>query len=203
MLCHRPRAEMRPDTCCGSGTVSDYRAVLDAADRHFDEVARTQPEQLACGRGCAFCCYGLFEIGKGDVDVIADGLRSMPPAKRSRIIARAQKIWEETQHPDIREISAEKKEEFFDRTEGVPCPALTSSGECSMYAHRPIVCRTFGLPIREGAEYIGDICELNFVEAPQEAKEAAAWDLQNEDPAGPEEQYTIPEAILIAARLLG
>ena len=33
-------------------------------------------------------------------------------------------------------------------------------------------------------------------------KTAAAWDLQWEDELGPEDEFTIPEAIVLAARML-
>ena len=162
--------------------MNKYEEILALADVHFQTVAGEQPQNLQCGVGCSFCCHGLFEIGRADAEVIADGLRSMPAARRARIIARAEKIAAETAHPNIREITPEEKEAFFDRTDGVPCPALNRLGECTMYAHRPIVCRTFGLPIREGSDYIGDICELNFTTASQEEKERAVWDILAENP---------------------
>ena len=180
-----------------------YKRVLLDADAFFGRVMAEQPENLQCGRGCSLCCYGLFEIGSGDVPVIAEGLARLPPSRRQKIIRRAQAILESTAHPDLRDCSPEEKEAFFDRTSGVACPALSEAGECEMYEFRPLVCRTFGLPLREGERYVGDICELNFTEASQEQKVAAAWDLLAEDVLGPEDEYTIPEAIVLASRLLG
>jgi len=180
-----------------------YRDVLGKADRFFDEVMRAQPRNLQCGRGCSLCCYGLFEIGSGDVPVIAEGLAALHPARRGRIIRRAREIVASTQHPNLRECAPEEKEAFFDRTSDLACPNLNESGECMIYDSRPLVCRTFGLPLRDAERYIGDICELNFTGAEQEEKEAAAWDLQWEDELGPEDEYTIPEAIVLAARLRG
>ena len=72
-----------------------------------------------------------------------------------------------------------------------------------IYDSRPLVCRTFGLPLREGDRYIGDICDLNFNEANDEVKHESAWDLRWEDVIGPEDEYTVPEAIVFAARLRG
>lgn len=160
------------------------------------------PQHLQCGKGCSFCCYGLFEIGSGDVAVIADAVRALPPARRKALIDRAARIVEQTKHPNIREVSADEKEEFFDRTSSIACPALSREGACTIYENRPIVCRTFGLPIRDDDEYIGDICDLNFAGATEEERFDAAWDLQLEDPVSPEDQFTIPEAILLAARTL-
>lgn len=180
-----------------------YQSILDRADEFFRSVAASQPENLQCGRGCSLCCYGLFEIGSGDVPILAEGLSKLHPSRRRMIIRRALAIVAESRHPNLRECSPLEKEAFFDRTSSVACPNLDESGACMVYEARPLVCRTFGLPLRNADHYLGDVCELNFTSAPQEAKERAAWDLQWEDELGPEDEYTIPEAIVLAARLRG
>lgn len=179
-----------------------YRDVLDDADRHFSETIQAQPEQMQCGKGCSSCCYGLFEVSSSDVALLVDALEALPTQQQSALIERALKIVESSQHPNIREIDEDEKDAFFDRTSATPCPALSSEGACQIYENRPLVCRTFGLPIRDGSTYIGDICDLNFKSATKPSLFKAAWDLQNEDPVSPDDQYTIPEAILIAARML-
>ena len=181
----------------------NYRAILDRADAFFATVVESQPQSLQCGRGCSLCCYGLFEIGSGDVPVIAEGLAKLHPARRKKIIRKAQEIIASSNHPNLRECDPVDKEAFFERTASVACPNLSDSGECQIYESRPLVCRTFGLPLRNGEEYIGDICELNFTEASEDQKQAAAWDLQGEDELGPEDEFTIPEAIVLAARMRG
>ncbi|HEY4641005.1 MAG TPA: YkgJ family cysteine cluster protein [Thermoanaerobaculia bacterium] len=178
-----------------------YKRILSRADEFFDSVMQSQPQSLQCGRGCSLCCYGLFEIGAADVAVIADGLSKLNPARRDMIIRRAVDIVASSRHPNLRECSPIEKDEFFERTASTPCPNLDDSGLCMIYEHRPLVCRTFGLPLRDGARYIGDVCELNFEEATIDEKESAAWDLQWEDALGPEDEYTIPEAIILAARM--
>lgn len=179
-----------------------YKRILRDADAHFRAAFARYREHFQCGVGCSFCCYGLFEIGAADVAVLADGLRKLDARRRKEILDRAARILEETGHPDIREIGSAEREAFFDRTASVPCPALQPDGSCGMYEWRPLVCRTFGLPLRDGESYIGDICDLNFQNAGDNVRQDAAWDLQNEDVVGVEDQYTIPEALLAAARLL-
>ena len=181
----------------------NYRRILDRADGFFRSVTETQPENLQCGRGCSLCCYGLFEIGSGDVPLIAEGLGKLHPRRRRKIIQRAVDIIASSAHPNLRECSPIEKEKFFDRTASVACPSLSDAGECMIYESRPLVCRTFGLPLREQERYIGDVCELNFTEATNEQKIDAAWDLNWEDELGPEDQFTVPEAIVMAARLRG
>ena len=175
---------------------ASYKGILDRADAFFAKVAGSQPAQLQCGRGCSLCCYGLFEIGAGDVAVLAEGLASLHPMRRKKIVRRALEIVDAN-------AGLEPREAFFEKTANVACPNLDETGSCMMYEHRPIVCRTFGLPIRDGAEYIGDICELNFKTAAQADKERAAWDLQWEDVIESDDELTIPEAIVLVAHTRG
>jgi Fe-S-cluster containining protein len=180
-----------------------YKGILERADAFFRSVADAQPSNLQCGRGCSFCCYGLFEIGSGDVPLIADGLAQLHPMRRKKIIRRALEVVAETRHPNLRECSLTEKGAFFERTASTPCPNLDEAGACMIYESRPLVCRTFGLPLRDAERYIGDVCELNFTAATDGERQEAAWDLQWEDELGPEDVFTIPEAIVIAARLRG
>jgi Fe-S-cluster containining protein len=180
-----------------------YTRILDRADAFFRDVIEKQPQNLQCGRGCSLCCYGLFEIGAADIPVIAEGLAELHPARRQRIIRRAQDIIASSNHPVLREASPVEKDEFFERTASTACPNLSDAGECMIYEHRPLVCRTFGLPVRDGDRYMGDVCDLNFTAASREEKRAAAWNLQWEDELDPEDSYTVPEAIVLAARVRG
>ena len=181
----------------------NYRGILDRADRHFTAVMDSQPRNLQCGAGCSLCCYGLFEIGSGDVPLIAEGLEKMHPSRRRKVIRRALEIVEQSAHPNLRECSPEEKEAFFDRTHATPCPNLDEAGLCMMYESRPLVCRTFGLPLREGRRYVGDVCELNFTQSTAKERMSAAWDLEWEDVLGVEDEFTIPEAIVLVSRLRG
>lgn len=178
-----------------------YREILDDAAAHFHDVAKKQPQHLQCN-GCSLCCYGLFEIGAADIPVLADGLAQLHPSRRKAIVRRAVEVVEGG-HPNLRESSATEKDAFFHRTAATRCPNLSDEGRCLVYDHRPLVCRTFGVPIREGDRYLGDVCDLNFKEASDDEKFDAAWDLLREDELGPEDEYTIPEAIVAIARLRG
>jgi Fe-S-cluster containining protein len=181
----------------------NYNKILERADQHFASVMEAQPQNLQCGAGCSLCCYGLFEIGSGDVPVIAEGLERMNPSRRRKVVRRAREIVESSAHPNLRECSPEEKEAFFERTQATPCANLDENGLCMMYEHRPLVCRTFGLPLREGRKYVGDVCELNFTQSTAAQRMAAAWDLRWEDILGVEDEFTIPEVIVLVARMRG
>jgi Fe-S-cluster containining protein len=179
-----------------------YRDILDRAAVFFDEVAREQPKELQCS-GCSLCCYGLFEISAAEIPIIAEGLEQLHPSRRKLIVRRAVDIVAKSAHPNLRECTPTQKNEFFDRTASTACPNLSDVGRCMIYDHRPLVCRTFGLPLREADRYVGDVCDLNFKTASDDEKMAAAWDLNWEDRIGKEDEYTVPEAIVAIARLRG
>jgi Fe-S-cluster containining protein len=52
------------------------------------------------------------------------------------------------------------------------CGFLTASGLCSIYAHRPIICRTHGLPIafagEDGEGCSVSFCQRNFTDADED-----------------------------------
>ena len=60
------------------------------------------------------------------------------------------------------------------------CPVLDPGTQtCDLYAHRPVLCRTFGPPIRNDHEDVEAglaICELCFHGAPESAVAAAEMD---------------------------
>ena len=180
-----------------------YRRVLDRADAWFAGVMRDQPQNLQCGRGCSLCCHGLFEIGSADIPLLAEGLATAHPSRRKAVIRRAAEIVASSQHPNLRECPEPEKDAFFERTSTTACPNLNDEGACVLYEHRPLVCRTFGLPLRNGDEYLDEVCELNFTEASRGQARAAAWNLQWEDELGPEDVFSIPEAIVLISRVRG
>jgi Phytoene dehydrogenase and related proteins len=55
----------------------------------------------------------------------------------------------------------------------------------------------------EKRRYLGDVCELNFNDATQAQRMKAAWDLAWEDVLGPGDEFTIPEVIVMVARMRG
>jgi Fe-S-cluster containining protein len=52
------------------------------------------------------------------------------------------------------------------------CPALDAQGHCRVYASRPLICRSYGVPLRHRREVtlvnppIIDVCDKNFIGTP-------------------------------------
>ncbi len=90
--------------------------------RHIaGERSRIFASSAACGSGCNHCCHIETTVPRSEAKLIAKaiGLRLAEPDERLTM---------ET-------IAGRRK--FF----GVPCSFLVD-GKCSIYVHRPLVCRT-------------------------------------------------------------
>jgi Fe-S-cluster containining protein len=117
------------------------RAILDAysvltgyCDAFWKRVAARFPDQFACHAGCGICCT-LTSVNHLEAAVIAAHVADHPL-------------------PPGHDPAAEAV---------APCPFLTAD-RCSVYAARPLICRTHGLPLRgtEFSERIMHSCPYNF-----------------------------------------
>lgn len=110
--------------------------------------------QIPCGRGCCDCCTGIFPITRLDALEIQRGLDELPSALTHAIVTRArtQITAMETAYPRLKstpgldEWADDTIDEMAERFAHLPCPALEADGTCSIYSHRPITCRTMGIP---------------------------------------------------------
>ncbi len=83
--------------------------------------------------------------------------------------------------------SEEASKRWDDFANDVPCPALhPETGTCEMYEYRPVLCRTFGPPVKsdENEEDL-IVCDLCFNGASDEEVEACQM---HPDPENLEEQ---------------
>jgi Fe-S-cluster containining protein len=119
--------------------LGNYRALRARVDHICQEIQREFGAQIACHAGCDGCCrhISLFPV---EAAALSEALDDLPREEAERMRTRA------------RSASSD-----------APCPLL-ENGRCLLYAARPIICRTHGLPVlteQEGERMI-DFCPLNF-----------------------------------------
>ncbi len=124
---------------------ADYERLLARIDAHSAAVAARWPDEFACRAGCSGCCHRQLSVF---------------PVEAARI-----RLWLAEQG-----LSPEAEGESFVDPETAPegaspCAFLDRAGRCRVYAVRPLICRTHGLPLAvpdpEGG-LRGDTCPLNF-----------------------------------------
>ncbi|MCX5724735.1 MAG: YkgJ family cysteine cluster protein [Nitrospirae bacterium] len=123
-------------------------------DRWFQRASAALLGEVPCRLGCTSCCIGPFPITILDVQILQDGLTCLPADQRQRIEQRAieQTAAMETAFPQLAktELIDEWSDQEIDRLATEfhqhPCPALEANGGCGLYEHRPLVCRSMGIP---------------------------------------------------------
>jgi Fe-S-cluster containining protein len=173
--------------------MTDLVQIVDAA---VADAYRRGGPHLVCRPGCTQCCIGVFPIAHQDAARLRAGLKLLTetdPARAQRIQTRVAESLTRLDpwFPGGRDpgdvvtygILSEDDDKtilFEEFANDEPCPVLDpTTGTCDLYEHRPILCRTFGPPMRTEEQNLAT-CELCFIHATTE--EIAACEL---DPAIP------------------
>jgi uncharacterized protein len=142
-----------------------HRALVEKVDAFSAGVHARRAASMACRPGCSACCQVELTVCDVEAAQVREGLRALDVVARDSLRARLDPAEDEP---------AEN---------GGPCVMLGDDGRCAIYAARPLVCRTQGLPLRYPRDTVpvdavmgrargtGDPltwCPLNFHDGPPE-----------------------------------
>ncbi|HVS64560.1 MAG TPA: YkgJ family cysteine cluster protein [Thermoanaerobaculia bacterium] len=138
-------------------------ALMLEVDRVMEGAAEQAGDRWGCGPGRIDCCIGPFPVDALDARRLARGLEALrrdDPERARALEQRAEQAVEllREDFPGDPETGAlgDDVDELLDACdwhEDLPCPVLDpSTGWCELYRWRPLVCRTFGPPLRVGQE---------------------------------------------------
>jgi len=154
-------------------SVQRHDRLIERLDEWSHSIRSAYSEQMQCGRGCAKCCHGLFDISVYDALRVAKGFDSLAAQTRDCVAGRSASIQDLLMRvqPDMKapyfldRLTPDRIDEIVDIAGEVPCPFLDEDNSCLIYASRPVACRLEGIPmidIHDGL--FSDWCELNFRE---------------------------------------
>ena len=104
------------------------RVITGRINEHFEN----QKEYIHCKEGCAHCCSsGEYPCTELEFEYLSIGFSYLPKEIQDKIFDNIEKLKEE-------------KANFKGNRFLYTCPFLINN-KCSVYNHRMIVCRTFGL----------------------------------------------------------
>jgi Fe-S-cluster containining protein len=156
--------------------MSDLIQIVDAA---LADAARRSGSHLVCRPGCTQCCVGVFAISQQDAGRLREALAHLSQTDarradgiRARVAASLGRIGSSFPGDLESGILAEDDtlREFFDEEFGDDevCPVLDpAGGTCDLYSARPVLCRTFGPPMRDTDGNL-TACELCYTGATEE-----------------------------------
>lgn len=136
-------------------------------DDWFRRASASLLSQISCRAGCAQCCIGVFPITRLDARLLQEGLAQLPGDARRRIADRAVQQTAALEasesrlksSPSIDGWSDDEIDRVVSAFHDVRCPALSDNGLCSLYAFRPLTCRSMGIPNRE-AVLVNGACDV-------------------------------------------
>jgi Fe-S-cluster containining protein len=182
-----------------SNAYEQYQRLKARVDAFGQALRQRYPTQITCHAGCDGCCYQQFTVFSVEARHLAQAVTALTPEARQGLLARLQ------QDDPWRIIDT-----------STPC-VLLEHGRCSLYEHRPLICRIHGFPIastmierHDGGQR--DCCPLNFTDVPlQDIVPQAIYnlDLVNQTLAAinylfvqehqlPDQRITIRQAVLAA-----
>lgn len=107
-------------------------------DAFFARVAARHGDDMQCATGCSDCCHVRLSVTAAEAAAIRELVASWPAAQRAALA---------------------------DHGPADRCSALDpATGRCRIYAARPLVCRSHGVPVRLTRQSLPVIetCHRNF-----------------------------------------
>lgn len=122
-----------------SDILANYKQLTDRVDALCRGISDALGEQITCAAGCSSCCTSITVFPVEAAAMKAE-LEKLPTFQAEEIIRLVSK-----------------------NADGERCPLLHHD-HCLLYAARPVICRTHGLPIiyTVDGEQSSDCCPLNL-----------------------------------------
>ena len=130
---------------------AQYRELTKKADEAFGQVKKNFTDLVRCESGCNDCCFALFEMHPIEAVHLAGALKlALKQNQRCEIQRKANKMADKLDNIKEKLRALELEENSDQRMialskERLECP-LHAGGTCALYSHRPITCRTYGIP---------------------------------------------------------
>lgn len=130
-------------------SLHEYQAVLHKVDAKFAEIQGKHAARMQCGAGCHACCLPGLTVCGVERDHLLQHIDATPGLQE-----RLEQLQAQNPHG------------------GTRCSMLDADGRCLVYAARPLVCRSHGVPLHVEAGRL-DACPLNFTDLPLAQLDAA------------------------------
>jgi len=135
----------------------DPASLYRKTDHWFRRAATALLGEVPCRVGCTNCCIGPFPITLLDVHILQQGLAALTPDHRRRIERRAiehtvamEAAFPQLTHTDLLDNWSDREvDRVVTEFHHHPCPALEADGRCGLYDHRPLACRSMGIPTED------------------------------------------------------
>lgn len=104
----------------------NFEKFLEILDDDLKKIFEYQKEYIVCKKGCSLCCRrGDYPLSEIEFEYLKAGFEKLNEETKEKI------------NNNIEELKKGNRDSYI-------CPFLMEDS-CSIYSHRPIICRTFGV----------------------------------------------------------
>ena len=143
-----------------------YQELVDEINQEIDRI-RNEYGRSPCPSNCFQCCSNTSTIPISEVEArdLKKGLDALPPEIRQHIRQKAERTIREleakgyTPETMVKDTGMKAIDVVKGKSSG-ECPMLIG-GVCSVYEHRPVICRVWGYPIDNGQNLA--CCKKTFI----------------------------------------
>lgn len=122
--------------------LKSYQELVEKIDAFFRRVAGRYTQEIKCAPGCDDCCRRSLTFYPFEVERMLEAAEGLDRAELEGVVHRA------------RQVGAAADPQ-------AACPLL-KDGLCLVYAARPVICRTHGLPMLVPGEDSLSMCVYNL-----------------------------------------
>ena len=138
--------------------LKEYRLLTKEVDEQTAGLRTQLGEQMLCPPNCYGCCITTATLPVSEVEGLdlKDGLTTLPKSVRNYVLRKADRTIRKLASSgySLENIVPDSGNKALDSIKGsleTECPLLIA-GVCSVYNHRPILCRIWGYPMFNGNE---------------------------------------------------
>jgi Fe-S-cluster containining protein len=126
-----------------------YELLVAKADQAFQKMKKEFPECIKCKPRCSDCCHALFGLFLIEAVYLKRHFDKLGRKARRAALLRGNKADKELKKLEERLQKNGKTPEMGTASlarERIRCPLLDDHQVCTLYFHRPITCRVYGIP---------------------------------------------------------
>lgn len=125
-----------------------YEALVAKADRAFEVLQGSEHGAcVKCEIQCADCCNSVFGLFPIEAVYLNHHFNLLDEQIKQETLLKGEQTDQELLaiQNKLQDLDPQQKAAALAR-ERVGCPLLNSEQKCSLYPHRPITCRVYGIP---------------------------------------------------------
>ncbi|GBF35693.1 glutamate synthase large chain [Desulfocucumis palustris] len=127
-----------------------YESLVAKAESSFQGMEKEYGDCIKCKIQCSDCCHSIFGLFSIESAYLSHHFSRLDRKLRREILSRCEKTDRELLELEkrLKEAHGEDQQALLSAIarERVRCPLLNDENKCSMYQHRPITCRVYGMP---------------------------------------------------------